>query len=227
VSFSITSNNPDIRFVAQFGAGPAVITDGYGGWEVKARPKEIGITEWVGRNPMAIEIPFMVDHFRDEENGGIKTEAMVRNLERLCGIGTHDHPPICTVDGGGAIPHDATTAPSSHHRWVVENVSWDRDLEVRSASSARRLRCGGTLTIRQYLEANALDRLAIKKKNKKKSKKGRKSGKSRTHTVRSGETLSSISNRYYGTPSKWAKIGDANNIRDPNNIRVGQVLHIP
>ncbi|MDR1433248.1 MAG: LysM peptidoglycan-binding domain-containing protein [Puniceicoccales bacterium] len=49
------------------------------------------------------------------------------------------------------------------------------------------------------------------------------------HTVRGGETLSSISAKYYGTPHFWEKIlrVNASTIEDPKSLRPGQKLIIP
>lgn len=48
-----------------------------------------------------------------------------------------------------------------------------------------------------------------------------------THTVKGGETLSSIALQHYKDASKFRLIADANGITNPNLIRVGQVLTIP
>lgn len=51
----------------------------------------------------------------------------------------------------------------------------------------------------------------------------------RMHTVREGETLSDISDRYYDNPNLWDKIVRANRsvIRDPDRIYPGMRLEIP
>ena len=51
----------------------------------------------------------------------------------------------------------------------------------------------------------------------------------RTHTVQSGDTLSTISSRYYGTPSRWIDIYQANRdrLRSENALKVGQAIRIP
>ena len=51
----------------------------------------------------------------------------------------------------------------------------------------------------------------------------------RFHIVRRGETLSEISDRYYGSANKWQKIYDANRktIKDANKLRPGTRLIIP
>ena len=51
----------------------------------------------------------------------------------------------------------------------------------------------------------------------------------RTYTVRSGDTLSAIAERYYHNPGDWTWIYDANKskICNPNSIYVGESLTIP
>jgi len=48
-----------------------------------------------------------------------------------------------------------------------------------------------------------------------------------THVVQPGESLSSISRKYFGTPDYYGKIADANNLKSRDHIRVGQVLVLP
>ena len=51
----------------------------------------------------------------------------------------------------------------------------------------------------------------------------------RTYTVQSCDTLSTISKRFYGTPSRWIDIYQANRDRlsSENALRVGQTIRIP
>ena len=49
----------------------------------------------------------------------------------------------------------------------------------------------------------------------------------RTHRVRKGETLSTISRRYYGTSGLWRRIVEANPGVDTRRLDVGRVLVIP
>jgi LysM repeat protein len=52
---------------------------------------------------------------------------------------------------------------------------------------------------------------------------------SRSYVVRDGDTLASISRRFYKSPAKWKKIRDANRdvIDDPGKLKAGQTLTIP
>ena len=49
----------------------------------------------------------------------------------------------------------------------------------------------------------------------------------RTHVVQPGESLSSISRKYFGTPDFYGKIAETNNLKSRDRIRVGQVLVLP
>jgi len=50
---------------------------------------------------------------------------------------------------------------------------------------------------------------------------------SQTYTVQPGDNLSKISKRFYGDPNKYPQIAKANNLEDPDKIKVGQQLLIP
>ncbi len=54
-------------------------------------------------------------------------------------------------------------------------------------------------------------------------------GPQRFHIVRTGETLSEISRKYYGSAGKWRKIFEANRgtVQDPNTVTPGTQLIIP
>jgi len=48
-----------------------------------------------------------------------------------------------------------------------------------------------------------------------------------THVIQAGETLSSISKRYYGVETLWSLIAKANPSINPDRVRAGQSLTIP
>jgi nucleoid-associated protein YgaU len=49
------------------------------------------------------------------------------------------------------------------------------------------------------------------------------------HEVIKGDTLSKIAEKYYGDPSLYPQIFEANKdiLKDPNKIQIGQKLRIP
>ena len=48
-----------------------------------------------------------------------------------------------------------------------------------------------------------------------------------SYTIKKGDTLGSISKKFFGTTTKWKEIAKANGISDAAKIKVGQVLQIP
>ena len=52
---------------------------------------------------------------------------------------------------------------------------------------------------------------------------------SSTYTVQKGDTLGGISMKVYGTSKRWKQIFEANQdvLKDPNHLKVGQLLRIP
>jgi len=48
-----------------------------------------------------------------------------------------------------------------------------------------------------------------------------------TYTIRKGDTLGSISKKFFGSTQHWKKIASANRITDASKIKIGQVLEIP
>ncbi len=48
-----------------------------------------------------------------------------------------------------------------------------------------------------------------------------------THKVQPGDNLSKISKQFYGDANKYMTIAKANNLQDPDKIKVGQELVIP
>ena len=56
---------------------------------------------------------------------------------------------------------------------------------------------------------------------------GGRSGGNAVHIIRKGDTLSEISQRYYGTARHWPDIARANPGLNPNRLRVGEAIVIP
>ena len=102
---------------------------------------------------------------------------------------------------------------------------------VITRSEAARLR-NENLDLHKELEARAVPARSVTDRSrdgntgskKTVSKKGE-----RSYVVQSGDTLFSISRKFYKSPKRWKEILDANrkSIRDPKKLTVGQTLVIP
>jgi LysM repeat protein len=138
-----------------------------------------------------------------------------------------------------------TLAPSGPHANEVKNFMKKDELalgtslsgdSVVSRAEAARLK-NENLTLRKEVEDQrarlhaSTEKPAVTKgpdaKTESVSKKS--PGKSRTYVVRDGDTLASISRRFYKTSARWKKIRDANRsvVDDPGKLKAGQTLTIP
>ncbi|PYL07050.1 MAG: hypothetical protein DME34_07685 [Verrucomicrobia bacterium] len=98
-------------------------------------------------------------------------------------------------------------------------------------SEAARLR-NENLNLRKELEQSRTKARAADKsitQDRQPPKIGESRSTPRTYVVQSGDTLASISRRFYRSSARWKEILDANrkSIDDPEKLRVGQSLVIP
>jgi len=99
---------------------------------------------------------------------------------------------------------------------------------VITRAEAARLR-NENLALHKQLEERAASQTALEKLKAAEAKKpGSKKG-GQTYVVKSGDTLVSISRKFYKSSKRWKAILEANkeNIRDPKDLTVGQTLVIP
>jgi len=102
---------------------------------------------------------------------------------------------------------------------------------VITRSEAARLR-NENLNLHKELEARAGPARSVTDKSQEgdtSSKKNVSRKGDRTYVVQSGDTLVSISRKFYRSPKRWQAILNANkkSIRDPKKLTVGQTLVIP
>jgi nucleoid-associated protein YgaU len=95
-------------------------------------------------------------------------------------------------------------------------------------TEAARLR-NENLTLHKQLEERGASRTALEKLNGIDSRKAGLKKAGQTYVVQSGDTLVSISRKFYKSPKRWKAIFEANkkDIRDPKDLTVGQALVIP
>jgi LysM repeat protein len=108
-----------------------------------------------------------------------------------------------------ALSGDSVITRTEVARLRNENLTLRKDLEARTGSS------------RIASEKSQATDASSKKNASKKA--------DRAYVVQPGDTLFSISRKFYKSPKHWKEIRDANekNIRDPKSLTVGQTLIIP
>jgi LysM repeat protein len=117
----------------------------------------------------------------------------------------HDEIAALTVLSG-----DSVITRSEATRLRNENLNLHKELEVRPIPAR-------TASDKSPQESDASSKKAASKKG------------DRSYVVQSGDTLFSISRKFYKSPTHWKEILNANrkSIHDPKKLTVGQTLVIP
>jgi LysM repeat protein len=130
-----------------------------------------------------------------------------------------------------------TLAPAGPHANEVKTFMKKAELElgtslsgdsVVSRAEAARLK-NENLTLRKEVEDLRAHRSPEKSQPETKTADKKPGGAPRTYVVREGDTLASISRKFYKSSGRWKKIRDANKnaIDDPAKLKPGMTLTIP
>src|SRR5438270_8430819 len=108
-----------------------------------------------------------------------------------------------------ALSGDSVIPRSEAAQLRNENLNLRKELETRTSSSR--------ITQQKSQGTDASSKKTASKKS------------DRTYVVKSGDTLFSISRKFYKSPKRWKEILNANrkNIRDPKKLTVGETLVLP
>lgn len=192
-----------------------------GGWAVVSRPKQKGFTTWEGYEPYQMTIQVMFDGLATNTTVEHEYDAL-RRIMRVP-VGPSKQPSPVQLVG---------PVPLSGLRWVIQNLEPDESGIIRRQSDGHMVRCPATVTLIEYVEADVAVALktspakaAVERKAA--APAAAKPPAARTYTVKRGDTLSKISQRFLGTYKRYPEIAKLNNIRDPNRIFPGQVLRLP
>lgn len=191
--------------------GPTILNRG-GGWEVVARARRKGITQWVGAEPARMAVPVLFDGFRDRQG----QELAIGRLSRMAlPPEPTKPPPLIRVTPG---------LPIGGIKWVIQQIEWgdDQIWERDSGGSIVRMRQDGTVTLLEYVPPELLGVGAPGPGTSDNARIDR-----RLYTVGDGDNLVSIAVNELGDRNMWTTIADYNDIRDPNTLDVGQLLRLP
>jgi LysM repeat protein len=152
--------------------------------------------------------------YDDKLNDPVSALHHFRRYLALSPTGAH------AVDVQNSIKHDEIAA--------LTVLSGD---SVIPRSEAARLR-NENLNLHKELEARAAPARSVTDQSQKSDTSSKKTASkkgNRTYVVQSGDTLFSISRKFYKSPARWKDILEANRkiIHDPKKLTVGQSLLIP
>ncbi len=114
-----------------------------------------------------------------------------------------EQPPICTFTWGQFT-----------FRFVVERVSGRFTLFLANGTPVR---ASLNLTFKEFVDVEVQVR----------QQPTESADHTKTHTLRPGNTLSSIAAAEYGDAARWRPIAEANNIDNPLHLEPGRVLVLP
>lgn len=192
---------------------PSVV-DGRGGWAEVDRPRRPGAVEWVGTKPLKATLTLMLDGWARNKS----VQSQIKAIEAMCPANPTKEQTAVYVTGAWPIP------PATP--WQIQTVTWDVDGMLRNPKGQIvRVEVSLELIELRVAEVVISRTSPAKRSGSKTGKSGRE--KQRTVTVRRGDTLSSIAAKYLDSASRWKEIADENNLRSPNNLRVGQKLRLP
>lgn len=201
---ALATSDPPSEVRALLGEDPPTMSGGYGGWQELERPRRVALTHWPGTSPVRLTFGMVIDGFAVNAN----VEQFVRELEAMARPYHGGPPPL--VRAGGSIPHREVL-------WVIESIDWGASVRNRRGKLVRQ---AATVALMQYVDAEPLSPAAHHRARHGARRRKR-------HRVAKGETLQAIAGKELGSAKRWKEIAQANGIRDPKRIKVGQVLRIP
>jgi tetratricopeptide (TPR) repeat protein len=140
----------------------------------------------------------------------------------------HHYRRYIALSPNGPHANDAKNSIRRDELAAVTSLSGD---SMVTRAEAARLR-NENLSLHKQLDSRAATSQSaaskLQTRDATSTKTAKKSGE-RTYTVRKGDTLASISRKFYKSSTRWQRILEANknSIRDPKNLTVGQTLVIP
>lgn len=197
---------------------PPMLAGGYGGWQVVSRMRRVGIPNYVGVDPIRIQIPVLFDGWMDQAS----QEINISTLERMARPAIQGgEPPAIQVFGG--IPRPDIKW------WLIEDLDYSGQQKVEWG-----VKGGVPVRLRQDLVVKLIqqiksDRVALATLGTGFGPGGAPSPAPRHkfHVVKAGETMAQISTEEYGNPGRVRDILTANGIRDPKSIKEDQKLRLP
>lgn len=199
----LTCRDPTLDVTVLLGADPVRVTAGLGGWQVTARPRQVGMTTWTGSEPLQVELALMFDGW----GTGTSQETALRRLFAVARGDDESPPGIVRVRG----------VPLPAHEWVVEGIDYG-DVIVDPASMGR-LRQALTLTLREYVPPSYMQL-------RKRALQGGK-GKTRVMVTRKGDTPARVAHR---AGCKWTDLRTLNAklVHKANQaLKTGTKLRVP
>jgi LysM repeat protein len=206
---------------------------GQGGWQIIDRPKMVAATQWFDRSPYSLKFSAIIDHsITAPVTPGAPILSTSTSVENDCEqlelwlekVDATYSPPVLSITG---------PVPGIKRLYVLYGLSF-RDA-LRDQEAGYRIQQTVDITLYEYSPplGNTLNQYSYAPSQtfaeQQNSSDITGTQQFIIYTVKDGDTLTSISNNFYGNPSMTQQIKTFNGIRDDSvlSIMSGQVLKMP
>jgi len=177
---------------------PPQITGGRGGWEVVPRRRRKGLTKWVGRDPLHMDVPVIFDGWTTVPPYSIESDK--NTLMDMANGDNFVIPPTIKIEGN--LPAQGVT-------WVIEDLTWGTNViwDMDNEGNDILVRQDCVIHLLQYVEEDVVKILTTNPLPK-------------TYNIVDGDTPRSVALKQLGDAALWVRIRDANpdKVRDPNHF---------
>lgn len=184
----IFATNRPVKLTALLAEAGGHITGGYGKWEEVAVPRDVPLTQWIGRTLWTMDLALVLDGWHRKRS----VEGEIASIEQMAlrapgkGAPLLTPPPVRII---GAVPHPELT-------WVISGLDWGDCL--RDTHTGQRRRQAVTLHLMEYVEETKIGALTGTKPAPRK------------HKVVKGDNLKKLASKYLHKSSRWKDIAKLN-----------------
>ena len=170
-----------------------------------ANQRDTPASQFTHGEPATLTVDLFFDTFESKADVRRTHTNRIAELMTVERHGRFHRPPICQLVWG---------ASGVFFQGVLQNLNQRFTLFLESGTPVRAIL---TCTFREWRS----DEEEMRRQNK------QSVDVAKTHTVKRGETLSSIATEHYGDPTLWRPIAEENRIDDARTIQPGKILAIP
>lgn len=170
-----------------------------------ANQRDVPASQFSYGEPATLTLDLFFDTYESRADVRLNHTNRIANLLTVEKHGNFHRPPICKLAWG---------TPGDFFQGVLQNLNQRFTLFLEDGTPVRATL---TCTFREWRSDEDEER----------QQNTQSVDVAKTHTVRRGDTLSSIASEHYSDPALWRPIAEANRIDDPRRIQPGSILSIP
>lgn len=217
----VTLTAPGLAFVAKYNPTELLFEKQMQFAEINIPGLDAPLQQFVRGNAEKLSIELFFDS--TDQGMSLGAESVTKQTDKvfqLARIDPETHaPPVVTFMWNNHIAGDSLDVRFKNQarnsfRGIIESI---RQKFTLFSPEGIPLRATVNLVLREYRTLDEqLGQLNLKSPDR-----------TRSHTVRGGETLTAVATEEWGRPEEWRRIADENEIEDPRRLHSGAFLTIP